>query len=94
MLKVLIFVFDRPLDPVFAVEVDSYSTLVKAVLGGIEVSFDDERKVLFSGCGLQNGGVVVAEVVVGSLPEVCAGFGGDFNSVGGDGIALGVGASR
>lgn len=43
---------------------------------------------MFLGAGLQDHGVVV-EVVVGSLLQICAGFGGDFYPVTGDGVVAG-----
>ena len=85
MLEAVIFVFDGSLEPVFAVEVHHDAALVKPVLA-FEPGFDCERKEFLVGFHLENRGIIVSEMIIGTLPQIRVGIGNDFDFVPGDGV--------
>ena len=87
--KALVFVFHRGLEPVLAVEVHHDAALVEPVAAAGEIGLHGEGEIGLPGLKLQHGGVVIAEVVVGALPQIRAGRGGDLDSVCGNGIISG-----
>ena len=81
MLKLLVFVFHRALQPVLAIEIYHDTTLVEAVMTLREVSLHHEAEKLLARLHLKHGGIVVLEVIVGALPEVGLRSGGDANGI-------------
>ena len=68
MLKKLVFILDGSLQPVFAVQVQHDAALIKAVLAFGKFGFYRKGKKLFF-CGhLQDGRIVIAEMIIGPLP--------------------------
>ena len=80
MLKAFVFVFDRRFEPVLTVQVHDHAALVKPVFA-VEFRAHDEGKIALVGGHLQHGCVIVAEVVIGTLPQVGMGFGGDADGI-------------
>jgi len=87
MLEALIFVFDRALEPVFAVQIHHDAALVETVLA-FEGGLHGEGEVWFVRFRLQHGRVVVAEVIIRPLPQVGVRLGDDFDAVFRNGKAL------
>ena len=79
MLELLVFVLHRAFEPVFAVQVHDDTALVKTVVSAGEIGLDYEGEEFFLCLHLENGGVVVAEMVVCPLPKVGARLSGDLN---------------
>ena len=69
MLEMFVLVFDGGFQPVFAVDVQSDAALVKAPFA-LKLRLDGKGKKFFCGTHLQDGSTVIAEVVVGPLPQV------------------------
>lgn len=70
MLKNLVFILDGSLQPVFAVQVQHDAALIKAMLAPGKISFYHEGKELFF-CGhLQDRRIVIAEMIIGPLPQI------------------------
>ena len=80
MLKAFVLVLDRRFEPVLTVPVHDHAVLVKPVFA-VEFSAHDEGKIAFVGGHLQHGCVIVAEVVIGTLPQVGMGFGSDADGI-------------
>ena len=78
VLEAIVFIFDRGLEPVVAVKIHDNAALVKPALT-IELCFDGKRKEFLLCFHLQHGGIVVSEMVLGSLPQICMWLGDDFN---------------
>ena len=87
MLEGFVFVFNGCLQPVFGVQIHDDSALVKAVLA-LKFGFHREGEEALPGCHLQNRGIVIAEAVIGPLPQIRVGLCENFDSVRGDGIIL------
>ena len=83
VLELLVLVFDRALHPVLAVEVHDDAALVEAMVALREVGLHHEAEELLTRLHLQDGRIVVLEVIVGALPEVGVRSCGDL-----DGVAL------
>lgn len=81
MLKILVFVFNRAFDPVLAVKIHHNTALIKSVLA-FKFCFHNEREVFLICFHLQHRGIVISEVVVCSLPQVCFGGCDNFNFLG------------
>ena len=79
VLEGFIFIFDGCLQPVFAVQVHHNAALVKAALA-FKLGFYGEGEKLLVGGHLQHGSIVVSEMIIRALLEICVGFGGDFDS--------------
>ena len=76
----VVLVLDGRLEPVVAVQVHDDAALVKAD-PGIKLRPYHEGKELLLSTQLQDGGIVVPEVIIGPLPQVGAGFGHHGDSV-------------
>ena len=70
VLEFLVLEFHGTLEPIVAVQVHDDAALVKALVALGEIGFHDEAEVLFLRLDLEDRGVVVAEMIVGPLPEV------------------------
>ena len=81
MLKLLVFIFDGTLEPVFAVQIQNDTTLIKAMVALREIRLYHKRKKWFIRTHLQQRRVIVAEMVIGSLPEIRMWFGHNLNSI-------------
>ena len=81
MLKLLVFIFDGTLEPVFAVQIQNDTTLIKAMVALREIRLYHKRKKWFIRTHLQQRRVIVAEMVIGSLPEIRMWFGHNLNSL-------------
>ena len=81
MLKLLVFIFDGTLEPVFAVQIQNDTTLIKAMVALREIRLYHKRKKWFIRAHLQQRRVIVAEMVIGSLPEIRMWFGRNLNSL-------------
>ena len=83
MLELFVLVFDRPFQPVLAVQLHNNAALVKALVALCEIGLDNKTEELFARLHLQHWRIVVLEVVVSALPQVGVRGGGDE-----DGVAL------
>ena len=81
VLKGLIFIFNRTLQPVFTVQIQHNPTLVKAVMAFRKFRFYHKGKKRFFRFHLQYGSIIVAEMVIGSLPKIRVGFRDNFDSI-------------
>ena len=81
MLKVLVFVFDGALQPVVTVQIHDDAALIKAVVAFLKGSLHHEAEVFFLRFHLEHRGIVIAEMVVGPLPQIGMGPGDNFNPV-------------
>ena len=88
MLEVFIFILNGALQPVLTIQVHHHAALVEAVLA-LEFCLHDEGEELLVGADLQNRGVVIAEMVVGALPQVSVRQSDDLDPVVGNGGVLG-----
>ena len=70
VLERLVLEFHGALEPIVAVQVHDDAALVKALVALGEIGFHDEAEVLLLRLDLEDRGVVVAEMIVGPLPEV------------------------
>ena len=70
MLELLILEFDGAFEPVVAVQVHHHAALVEALMALSEVRLNYEAEVLLPRGHLQYRSIVVAEMVIGPLPEV------------------------
>ena len=80
MLELLILIFDRCFQPVLRIKIHHDTALIEAVVAVGEIGFHYEREVFFICLRLQNGSVIVAEMIVRSLPQVCMRLGHDLNA--------------
>ena len=87
VLKLLVFVFDRALQPVFAVQIHNHAALIETLLA-FKLRFHNKGEELLVRLHLEHRRVVVAEVVIGSLPLVGVGLGADLHLVIGHSKAL------
>ena len=81
MLKLLVFIFDGTLEPVFAVQIQNDTTLIKAMVALREIRLYHKRKKWFIRTHLQQRRVIVAEMVIGSLPQIGVRFCDDFDAI-------------
>ena len=84
VLKTLMFVLNGTFQPVLGVQIHHHAALVKAVGAFGKFGFHHKGEEGLVRSHLQHRGVVVAEVVVGSLPQIGVGQGDDLNAVLGD----------
>ena len=89
----LIFVFDWRLHPVVTVKIDCDTALVKQSRT-IERCLYCERKELVGGFHLQHWSIVVAESIIGALPQVCVRFWNDCNQRVRDSVLFGLTNSK
>ena len=82
-----VLIFHRGLEPVFAVQIHHNTALVKAAAAFRKIRLHCKAEEPFLRFHLKDGGVIVLEVVVGSLPQIGMGFGDDGNGVPVDGEA-------
>ena len=71
MLQLRIFVFNRGFEPVFAVQIDDDAALVEAMLTFRKIRFHRKAEIRLGCFHLKDGGIVIAEMVVCALPQVC-----------------------
>src|SRR5699024_9930587 len=90
MLETLIFILDGAFQPVFAIQIDNYAALVKAMMAFGEFCFDGKGKEFLLCAHLQHRSVVVAKMVIGSLPQIGMRPGDDLDPILGDHAALGL----
>lgn len=83
MLKLFVLVFYGTFQPVFAVQIQDHAALIEPVAGS-KLGFDQEGKILFPSGHLQHRGGVVAEMVVGALPQISVRGRDDLDAVGTD----------
>ena len=79
MLEFLIFVFDRSFQPVLTVQIHHNPTLIKSV-PALKFSFHRKGKEFFIRLHLQNGCIVIPEMIICPLPQICVGIRYDFNA--------------
>ena len=77
VLKIFIFILNRALDPVFRVLIDHDTTLVKTGMTIGKVCLDCKGKILFLRVHQEQGRIVIDKVVIGLLPQIGMGLGGD-----------------
>ena len=88
VLEILVFIFNGAFDPVFTVQVQYYAALIETVMAPGKISPDDKGKE-FLVCGhLEHRGIVIAEMIVGPLPQICVGLCHDLDSVRSDRAAF------
>ena len=68
MLKLVIFIFDRCFQPIFRIKIHNNSALVETVAAFGKIRFHDKRKEFFIGFRLKYRCIVVAEMIISSLP--------------------------
>lgn len=68
MLKLAVFELHRCFKPVVAIEVHYHTALVKACMAATKVGSHHKRKKLFICLHLEDGSIIVTEMVVGALP--------------------------
>jgi len=71
VLKLLILVFNGAFKPILTVEIHDYAALVETVMALGEICLHDEAEILLSCLHLQHRSIVVAEMIICPLPEVC-----------------------
>ena len=81
VLELFVLVLHTGLQPVVAVEVYDDAALVKAPVAFREVSLHDEAEEPLLRLHLEDRGVVVAEMIIGTLPKVCARSGDHLDGV-------------
>ena len=70
MLKLLILIFHRSLEPVLRVKVHNDAALIEAVVAVSEIGLYDKREVFIIGFHLENRSIIIAEMIIGPLPEI------------------------
>ena len=83
VLERFVLIFYRAFQPVFAVEIHHDAALVEALVALGEVCLHDKTEELLLCLHLKNRCIVVLEVIIGALPEVCV-----RSRCNGDGVAL------
>ena len=68
MLEGFIFIFDRAFQPVLRIEIQNDTALIKTMVAVRKVRFHHKRKELFFCLHLKYRRIVIAKVVIGSLP--------------------------
>lgn len=71
MLKGLIFEFNGALQPVLAIKIHDYAALIKTLVALCKVGLYDKTEKLLPGAYLQDRRIVIPEMVICPLPEVC-----------------------
>jgi hypothetical protein len=71
MLELLVLILDRTFQPVLAVKIHNDPALVEPVVAPGEIRFDRKIEELFISPGLQNRRIVVSEMIIRPLPQVC-----------------------
>lgn len=80
VLELLVFVFNRALQPIFAVQIHNHAALIETVLA-FKFRFHNKGEKPLVRLHLEHRRVVVTEVVIGSLPQVGVGLGDDLHLV-------------
>lgn len=65
----LVFIFDRCLQPILAIEIHNYSALVEP-MAALVLRFHGKREVLLIGLCLEHGCIIVSEMIIRSLPKI------------------------
>ena len=81
MLKFFGFVLDRCLQPVFAVKIHHDAALVKPMVA-VKLRLHHEGKILLLRFHLQHGCIIIAEMIIGPLPQICIGCSDNLNFIG------------
>ena len=81
VLELFIFVFDGAFHPVFAIQIHDNPALVKTMMAVRELGLYDEAEILLLCLHLQNRSVIIAEMIIRSLPQISVRLCGDLNSV-------------
>ena len=71
MLEGIILEFDGALQPVLAVKIHDYAALIKTLVALCKVGLYDKTEKLLPGTYLQDRCIVIPEMVICPLPEVC-----------------------
>ena len=70
MLELLVFIFYRTFQPVVTVKIHDDAALVETVMALGKVCLHDEAEILLSRLHLQHRSIIIAEMIIRSLPEV------------------------
>ena len=81
MLELLILVFHRALEPIIAIQVHHDTALVEALMALSEISLYDKTEKPFFGLDLEYRSVVVAKMIICTLPKVCVRSCRDFERI-------------
>ena len=68
VLELLVLEFHRTFEPIVTIQVHHYTALVEALVALREIRLHHEAEELLPGLHLQNGGVIVPEMIIGPLP--------------------------
>ena len=82
MLKAFVFIFHGSFQPVFGIQIHDDAALIEPVVAFGEIRLYDEREELLLCFHLQDRSIVIAEMVIGSLPQIGMRHGGNLNAVG------------
>ena len=81
MFELLVLVFDGTFEPVLAIQIHHNAALVETVMALGEIRFHDKGEELLVRLHLKDRRIVVAEMVIGALPEVGMRGGRDFDAI-------------
>ena len=81
MLEGFILVLDGAFQPVFGIQIHHNAALVETVMALGEIRFHDKGEELLVRLHLKDRRIVVAEMVIGALPEVGMRGGRDFDAI-------------
>ena len=81
MLKAIVFVFNRTLQPVVAIQVHDDAALVETVMAFLKRGLHRSAEELFFRFHLEYRSIVITEMVVGSLPQISVGVGDNFHLI-------------
>ena len=84
MLEVIILVFNRTFQPVLTVKIQHHAALVETMMAFSKVGLHNKLEESLSRGHLQHRSIVVAEMIVSALPEICAWSSSDTDSIVGD----------
>lgn len=88
MLELLILIFHAGFQPILAVKIERNAALVESVVASCEISLHNKAEELFFRLHLEHRGVVILEMIVGTLPQVGFGLGDHFDCIALDNAAL------
>ena len=70
ILKYVIFIFHRSLQPVFAIQIHNDTALVKSVMALLKFCSDNKTEILLFCLHLEHWRIVILEMIVCSLPQI------------------------
>ena len=81
MLEDFVFVFYRALQPVLTVQIENDPALVKAVMAVLKFRLYNKGKIFVTCFHLQDRSVIIAEMIIGPLPQIRVRFGDNLDPV-------------